>query len=75
MATATLSSKGRITLPAELRASLGLRAGDRVQFVSLENGSFEIVAGTCSARALKGLIRKPSKSVSIKDMAQACPAR
>ncbi|WP_411740775.1 hypothetical protein [Pseudomonas sp. A-RE-19] len=43
-----------------MRASLGLRAGDRVQFVSLENGSFEIVAVTCSARAFKGLIRKPS---------------
>ncbi|MCO8313373.1 AbrB/MazE/SpoVT family DNA-binding domain-containing protein [Pseudomonas mandelii] len=75
MAMATLTSKGRVTLPAELRASLGLRAGDRVQFVSLENGSFEIMAVTCSARTLKGLIRKPAKPVHIKDMAQAGPAR
>ena len=74
MAIATLTSKGRITIPAKLRASLGLSPGDRVQFVSLKNGSFEIVAATCSVRALKGLIRKPSKSVSIEDMAQACPS-
>ncbi len=54
---------------------MGLRAGDRVQFVSLKNGSVEIVAATCSARALKGLIRKPAKPVCIQDMAQTSPAR
>jgi len=34
-----------------------------------------MAAVTCSTRALKGLIRKLVKSVSIEDMTQACSAR
>jgi len=30
-------------------------------FASLKNGCVEIVAVACSARALKGLIRKPAR--------------
>lgn len=36
-ATATVSSKGQITIPAQVRASLGLRPGDRIDFVEIEN--------------------------------------
>ncbi len=31
--TATLSSKGQITLPLEVRKRLGLKQGDKVEFV------------------------------------------
>lgn len=34
---ATVSSKGQITIPAEVRRRLGLERGDRVRFV-IENG-------------------------------------
>ena len=30
--SATLSSKGQITIPSEVRRHLGLRKGDRVEF-------------------------------------------
>ena len=33
MPTSTLSSKGQITLPLEVRHRLGLKQGDRVEFV------------------------------------------
>lgn len=36
-----MTSKGQITIPAELRAELGLKPGDRVEFVR-ENGSFRL---------------------------------
>ena len=34
---AILTTKGRITLPAELRERLGLRAGDQVEFALRDN--------------------------------------
>lgn len=35
--TATLTSKGQLTLPKKIREQLGLRQGDRVELIS-ENG-------------------------------------
>jgi len=74
MATATLTSQRQITIPAQVRASLGLDTGDRIEFVALGDGKFAIMAATHSARDLKGLIRKPSKSVSVEDMNLAIAA-
>ncbi len=36
-ATATLTSKGQVTIPQSIRERLGLKQGDRVAFV-IENG-------------------------------------
>ncbi len=40
MATATLTSKGQITIPVQVRTALGLETGDRVEFVEMEDGKF-----------------------------------
>lgn len=71
MATARVSASGRITLPAQVRDALGLRAGDRLTFVEQPDGSFVIQTATGSVQALKGLIARPAKPVSIEDMNQA----
>lgn len=68
MSTATMSSKGQITIPAMVRAALGVEAGDRVEFVQTKPGHFELVAATQSVTALKGLVRKPAAPVTIGDM-------
>ncbi len=68
MATATLTSKGQITIPAVVRTALGVDSGDRVEFVEVTPGHFEMVAATQPVTALKGLIRKPAKPVSIEAM-------
>ena len=75
MSTATLTSKGQITIPAAVRASLGVDAGDRVEFVQVQPGRFELVAATQSVTALKGLVRKPAKPVTIEAMNKAIAAR
>lgn len=75
MSTATLTSKGQITIPAIVRAALGVEAGDRVEFVQIEPGHFELVAATQSVRALKGMIRKPAKPVTIEAMNEAIAAQ
>lgn len=75
MATAALTSKGQITIPAAVRAALGVDAGDRVEFVPLEGGRFELVAATLPVTALKGCIAKPKKPVSIEAMNAAIARR
>lgn len=68
MSTATLNSKGQITIPAAVRAALGIDAGDRVKFIERAPGHFELVAATQSVKSLKELARKPARPVSIADM-------
>lgn len=68
MSTATLTSKGQITIPADVRRVLNVQAGDRVEFVQIEAGRFELVAATRSVRELKGLFGKAARTVSIEEM-------
>lgn len=67
MATATVTSKGQITLPKSVRDRLGIEAGDRLEFFESEQG-FMVVPATRSITALKGLVPKPKQPVTIEDM-------
>ena len=40
MSTATITSKGQITIPVRVRAALGVDSGDRIEFVELEKREF-----------------------------------
>ena len=71
MAAATVTSKGQITIPADVRRSLHVSAGDRVEFVELGPGRFEIVAATGSIRDLKGRFGPARRSVSLEEMDEA----
>ncbi|MDP1612077.1 MAG: AbrB/MazE/SpoVT family DNA-binding domain-containing protein [Sulfuritalea sp.] len=75
MSTATMTSKGQITIPAAVRAALGVDAGDRVEFVLVKAGCFELVAATHSVTALRGIVRKPATPVTISAMNAAIAAR
>ena len=69
MSTATLTSKGQITIPAEVRAELGVNTGDRIEFVEIAEGQFAIVAATRSVKELDGIFRdRVRKPVSIEEM-------
>jgi len=74
MSTATMTSKGQITIPAVVRAGLGVETGDRVEFVLVEPGRYELVAATQSVTALKGLVRKRVSAVTISAMNAAIVA-
>ncbi len=76
MAVATITSKGQVTIPSQVRARLGVDSGDRIEFVEVEKGQFAIVPATRSVRELKGQFRnKRSKPVSIAEMNTAIAKR
>ncbi|MDB5767494.1 AbrB/MazE/SpoVT family DNA-binding domain-containing protein [Collimonas fungivorans] len=75
MSTATVTSKGQITIPAAVRAALGLDTGSRVEFVEIENGQYAFVAATEAVQSLKGMLRKPAAPVSIEQMNQVIAQR
>jgi len=68
MTTATVTSKGQITIPAPVPAALRVGAGDRVEFVEIEPGRYELIAITGSLSKLKGMFGKPARTVSIEEM-------
>ena len=70
MPTATLTSKGQITLPVEVRRSLGLRQGSRVDFVPDGHG-YRLQARSRLARDLAGALPKPDRPVSLEEMDDA----
>jgi AbrB family looped-hinge helix DNA binding protein len=72
---ATVTSKGQITIPADVRKAMGLEPGERVVFSRLEDGTTVMRAKTRTLSDLKGLLKSsrprgaPSKTkVSIADM-------
>ena len=75
MPTATLTSKGQITIPVQVRNDLKVDAGDRVEFGQIAEGRYEFVAVTHSVQELKGMFGKPAKPVSIDDMNKAITRR
>jgi AbrB family looped-hinge helix DNA binding protein len=75
MTTATVTSKGQITIPAQVRQALQVGAGDRVEFVEVAPGRYEFIAANRSVTELKGLFGPARKVVSIDDMNAAIAAR
>lgn len=75
MTVATLTSKGQITIPVDVRNELKVDAGDRVEFVQIAPGRYEFVAATHSVTELKGMFGKPKKIVSIEAMNKAIAQR
>jgi antitoxin PrlF len=75
MSTATLTSKGQITLPQAVRQALGVEAGDKLDFVADKSGGFRVVALRQDARRLRGRFAgRAAGTVSLQAMADAVQA-
>jgi AbrB family looped-hinge helix DNA binding protein len=75
MSTSTLTSKGQITLPKTIRERLHLRAGDKVEFIVLDDGRVELIPVTAPVTRLKGMVPPPKKPVSLEAMETAIRRR
>jgi antitoxin PrlF len=71
MARSTLTSKGQITLPREIRKHLGVDSGDRLNFRIRDGGEVVVEAETIDLRTLRGVIKHSGKRVTLKDMDKA----
>lgn len=68
MATATLTSKGQVTIPKEVREALGLEAGDRLCFEVRDDGIVEVRAETLDLMTLFGAIKPRKRGVTLEQM-------
>lgn len=57
MTEATMTSKGQVTIPANIRRSLGLTAQDRVTFTPMPDGTVVLRAKTKSINELRGMLK------------------
>ena len=69
--TATVTSKGQVTLPADARRRLGIHAGTKLEFIIRGDDRMEVVRVGGSVQDLKGLLPKPRRTLSLAEMDEA----
>jgi antitoxin PrlF len=69
--TATVTSKGQITIPKEVRDALGLKRGHQVSFLLRQDGVVEMRPETVDLMSLYGILRPSVRGVTLEDMEEA----
>lgn len=69
MLSSSVTTKGQVTIPIELREKLGIRPGDRVGFVD-EGGRIVLQRQETAIEAVFGVV-KTSKGVTLEQMEEA----
>ncbi len=76
MPTATMTTKGQVTIPKEVREHLGVETGDRLSFVVQEDGTVMVKPITRHVRELGGLLQRPGqRPVSVNEMDESIARR
>ena len=70
-----LTSKGQTTIPKDVLDHLGLRPGDRIEFVLTEDKTVLLKPATRPVTDLKGFLPKPARPVTIEEMKAAIRKR
>jgi AbrB family looped-hinge helix DNA binding protein len=64
---ATITAKGQVTIPAEIRKALGLKPGNKVSFV-LEQGEVKLEPSSSPLRAGFGAVKPRKKPEDFKEL-------
>lgn len=69
---ATITSKGQVTIPKDIRDILKIGPGDQVDFIVSDEGEVLLSPRTCDFRTLKGMFyKKGRKAATLEDMDKA----
>lgn len=68
MPSAVVTSKGQITIPKEVRDSLGLVPGSRLAFRLRDDGVVEVQPETLDVLSLCGIIKPKIRGITIEQM-------
>lgn len=71
MSIATITSKGQITIPIDVRKELKVDAGSKLEFIPDGKGAYRIVPKKISVMELLGSIPAGNKVVSLEEMNEA----
>ena len=75
MPITTLTHKGQVTIPKEIRDLLQLKPGDRLEFVQGVDGQVYLVPCNIDVRKLSGILyQEGQQSVSLEEMEAAIVA-
>lgn len=64
----TLGAHGEVTLPRTIVEALGLRPGDRVDFIRRDDGQVIVVPAKNDVRRLRGIVKYDGPPVTIEQM-------
>jgi len=68
-ASTTMTSKGQVTVPREIREQLGLKSGDKMTFTMLSDGTVVMRPKNRRLSELAGALTRPGQpKVDIEDM-------
>lgn len=71
MANATITTKGQVTIPKEIRDYLNLDTGSKVDFVIDENGIVKLIPLNIPIQKLSGILhRQGMKATTLEEMEQ-----
>ena len=72
MPISTITLKGQITIPKEIRDEMGLKAGDRVNVFKDKTGQLAVRVITSDFRSLRGILKsRRTRPLSQKEMDDA----
>lgn len=67
MLQSIMTSRGQITIPAEIREKLNLNSGNKLEFI-LQDDQIVMLPINKSIRGLKGILPKPDNTLTCDEM-------
>ncbi len=75
MPIATLTTKGQVTIPKRVREFLRVDTGDQIEFIVTDRGDVVVRGLNLDVRDIRGLVRRPGRSVTVDAMNAAIMRR